>query len=77
MYFPFFYFTGINILEATEISDRSVGVSSIRGRCINDRAYKLNERAILTVQTSQIFPENEQFPFDFSILTEIRIDQGL
>lgn len=71
------FLPGFNILDATEVNEQSVGVSYTQGRCANDRAYKLNETAILTVQTSQIFPELEQFPFDFSILAEIKIDQGL
>lgn len=73
----FFFILGVNILEATEITDKIVGVSSVRGRCVEDKAYRLNERAILTAQTSQIFPELEQFPLDFSVATEIRIDKGL
>lgn len=72
----FFHFSGVNVLKATEITEQIVGVRSIRGRCDNDKAYQLNERAILTVQTSQLFPDSEQFPLDFSILTDIRIDKG-
>lgn len=54
-----------------------MGVSTTSGRCANDKAYKLNERAILSIETSQIFPEFQQFPLDFSILAEIRTDEGL
>jgi len=73
----FYYVTGFSILEATNIAEQNVGVSVTNGRCANDKAYKLNERAILSIETSQIFPEFQQFPLDFSILVEIRTDQGL
>lgn len=74
--YGFLYFSGVDVLKATEITEQTVGVRSIRGRCENDKAYQLNERAILTVQTSQLFSELDQFPLDFSILTDIRIDKG-
>jgi len=67
----------MSILEATNITNSQSGVSYIRGKCANDRAYKLDETAFLTMQTSQIFPEFEDFPMDFSIQTDIRIDQGM
>lgn len=73
----FFSFSGVDVLRATDLTEQSVGITITQGRCAHDTAYKLNERAILTVQTSQIFPQLEEFPFDFSILAEIRIDQGL
>lgn len=76
-YICFSFVTGFSILEATNIAEQNVGVSATRGRCANDKAYKLNERAILSIETSQIFPELQQFPLDFSILAEIRTDQGL
>jgi len=75
--YAFYCVPGFSILEATNIAEQNVGVSAISGRCANDKAYKLNERAILSIETSQIFPEFQQFPLDFSILAEIRTDQGL
>lgn len=62
-----------------------IGVTKVFGRCINetnvkeldktDCAYKLNQKAQISISTQKIFPYG--FPQDFSLLTVIKPQPGL
>ncbi|CAG2061642.1 unnamed protein product, partial [Timema podura] len=65
----------VDLLKATKIMEEPLGITRIEGKCPGrGSAYSLSERALLTVNTAQLFPT--QFPQDFSLLFVARIEPG-
>lgn len=71
----------VDLLFETKAHEQPLGVSQIEGLCLSrpsnrskDVAYRLSERALLTVNSVQIFPNG--FPADFSIMLVVKTDPG-
>ena len=72
----------VDLLFETKAHEEPLGVSQIEGLCLSrpgndteDKAYRLSERALLTVNSIQIFPKG--FPTDFSIILVVKPDPGI
>lgn len=74
----------VDLIRAANLWSEPHGVLRILGRCINDTAgrepeitdwaYRLSERAQVSLSTSEYFPDG--FPSDFSVLIVARPTPG-